>query len=430
MPIADAVGTTVGYLTLADVTQPISMILKEVYEPGIENLIHNLTPLMANIDQADDVTFEGAKAIMPIHVGRNASPMFQSVSGNSLTRLTEPGRQDLRRAEYDTREFYGRGMIVGPTAAKTRSPRGSYLEAFDFEMSGLAVDTGYYMNAAAYRDGRGVLATAAGAPVGNDLVVQNPGGFANDGPGTQYFVRGQRVGFVRGAALVGTPQEITAIDPSTNTLTFGGPPGGVVANDELVLVPTLSAPQLYETTYEAEAFGLRALIDDANPSHENVGLIDRDTVPEWRALVFDNATATPVSFGLLRSMSDAVEQAGNGLIRMFLMSHGLRAQIYALLQPNVRFAPMQLKGGFTAMSYDNRALIPDKHCTKGYIYGLDSSAIKKAVREDVHFADFGGSVIKRLDDRDAYQFVLQTYMQFCTKAPNRSAVARGLADPV
>jgi hypothetical protein len=85
-------------------------------------------------------------------------------------------------------------------------------------------------------DGIAVLGTVVGVS-GSTITVANPGGFTNNGPGTQYFREGMKVGFADdGTAALRdeSVRQITAVNHTAGTITLSSSVAGTVAAGDLI----------------------------------------------------------------------------------------------------------------------------------------------------------------------------------------------------
>ena len=433
----------------------IDAIFKEFYLPGMRELLNNKRILSRTIGQSSEGV-EGRYAVMSLNTGRNHGIGHIAEGG----KLPDPGRQQYNRATYSTKYGYGRILFTGPSMGSSRTDRGSFINVLDGEMRGLARDVQVDVNRILFGDGSGRLAriaSVAGAGATSVYTVDLPGGFtSNQGPGTQYLAPGMRVSFVnaagaslafRAAAVSGNhlAYKILAVDPANSTITIENPASlgaameitAAAAGDYVVRASEQTTTVTRDdTSFKNEPFGLAALVDDGNPfggtagETNYVGGIDATSNPWWQAYVIDNlGTPRPFTPDLLQQLQDGIDISGDGVVELYMTTHGIRrAYVNQMIQAKRFINTMTFDGGFKAIEYEGRPIVVDKDCTRGRIYGLDTSVMKQLMEADWQWLDSDGSVLDRMPNHDAYQACLFRYWELGTDARNRQGVVLDILD--
>lgn len=429
-------------------------ILKEMYRDGVRDLLNNSTVALKYMNRSEKVGIEGQYYVVPIRIGRNEGHGHIGENG----RLPDPGKQSFDRATYQSKWFYGRIKLTGPSMSASRSSRGSFIEAADAEISGLAQDMVRTMNRIVYGDGSGRLCRISPATTGSvtTATVDYPGGFANQGPGTQYLRSGMRVviGAPSSGAFggLGSIRYIKVTSTTANTIEFYDNPGltGAAAStavgsgtNRYLFMASSTDSALTETTdfsYMNEPEGLASIVDDGNPwgwesfggseSAHWLGRINRDAVPAWRSTVLDN-DGVPIAFypGMFNLLRDEMEVNGSNAPGLYLTSHGVRRAYFDSMSSGRTFMnTMKFDGGYDTLEHSGVPIVPDRDCTKGRIYALDLEAFLALYEEDYHWMDFDGNMFARMADRDAYQATLCRTHAFATDAPNKLAVIKDIQE--
>jgi len=454
--IPDAGFAKYGYQNLTnDVTVGItgsfsglSSIFKEFYLPGIIDLL-NSERVLSTYVQTRQTDISGKYAKLALRTGRNESTGMIEETGY----LPEPGDQQYDEALYRVHYIYNRITFTGPAVASSRNSRGAFVSIMDAEMTGQTEDMQHEVNRIRIGDGSGALARfdSAGSS-GNNFKLDNPGGFTNTGPGTQYVRPRMRVGFADDATGEltgdgGSPDNngfhIIQVDETNDTIQIarqGSTTPIAVStltgqslqdNDFLVKVSRWAGNRsLLDSGYNNEAFGIAALIDDGNPATRNVGNIDATATPVWNAPVIDNSgTAIPFNQGMLQRAINKLRQTSSGRVQLFFATYGLERAYLDTLTSQKRFvSTMDLDGGYEALTYNNIPIVPDKDATRGRIYGIDFTTLMDVTETDYFFLNQDGSVLERLPDRDAWQATLARYWNFATNARNRNVVIKDIQD--
>lgn len=407
--------------------------LKEWYRPGIVDNVNSATIGLMYFNRRP-LDAGGQSVQFEARTGRNQGRGYVWEFGQ----LPDPKRQQLARGSYITRNGYGRVLLTGQALSASRSDRGAFMRLLDVEMRGLAVDLAAQDNRIIYGDGSGRLARVSAVAAAPTYGVDQPGGFANPGSGTQYLETGMRVAFHDNSA---TPanfraevRTITSVDYVAGTITLDGTITSAGIGDYVHLASdtalTMSSGTNYlSSNFNAEPFGLAAIVADTNPALRNLGNISASTNAWWQSYIVDNGgTAVPFAQTLLNQAQDGVEQLGGGTVKMWLTSHGIRRKLVEQLLQGVRYVnTMELKGGYRAVEYNDRPVVPDKDCTRGRVYGIDPDLILMYQEFDWDWID-DGSVLVRLPDHDAYQAAMFKYWEMGTEERNKLCAVLDIQD--
>lgn len=437
-------------------SETIDAIFKKYYLPAVRDLLNNKKVLSRYIrTNTEDVA--GDEAIISVNTGRNEGIGYIDEQG----KLPDPGKQQYNTLRYRMRYLYIRILFSGPANSSSKNDRGAFIRVMDGEIKGAARDAQVEQNRVAFGDGSGRLARIS-AVNSTTYTLELPGGFTqNLGLGTQYIRDGMRVAVVRTDGVSGEVASAWATISSnrayyvinTNytagTIQLATTPGGTAAALSPVPSPgssenwylfraseASSSIQEQDSAIMNEPFGLAAIVDDSNPfggfsgGTNYLGGLDASTNAIWRAAVVDNA-GTPVAFNmdLFNQGADLVDQAGDGVVELWMTTHGIRRQYVNQLVASKRYVgTMELDGGYKAVTHNDRPVVVDKDCTRGRIYGLDLNTIMWFMENDYQWMDADGSILQRLLDKDAYQACLYRYNQLGTDARNRNVLIADILD--
>lgn len=405
-------------------------LLKEVYPLALRDLVNNWSALLEYVQMRNDFQVDGgAYHVIPVKTAREQGHNAHAESGA----LPDPINASVERATYTQRELSGRIKLSGRSMTSTATTRGAFLKNFEFKITSLAASMARDLNRQMFGDASGRLCQIVSGATTTSIVVNNPGGFANSGPGTQYLEEGMRIAFVSstGVLRTGTHPTITAIDRDSNTVTLSGAVATSANGDYVVRISNSSATSTNDSAYLNEVFGLAALVDDGNPwpgsgSTTNlVGQLSRETtgslvaVPRWRSSVRDNGgVAVPFHEDMANQIMDDIDIAAGTTVQMFMTTHGIRRQWVAQQVAAKRFTSLVLESGYKSISHAGIPVIPDRDCTKGRIYALNFDCLYMFIEKDWDFIDADGAVLHRLEDYHSFQATLYRFHEFGTDAPN------------
>lgn len=408
---------------IADATN----ILKEVYLPPIRELLNNSTVLLKYLEKEIQDS-EGKHFNIPLHVSRNEAAGVGRLENGTLPAA---GKQQYTNAQVPAKYLYSRIAVSGPVIAASKSNKGSFLRALDAEMRGVAKDTRRAFNRQLHGNGTDALGYWVSTTDGTHIVIDDSQGNA----GADFLQSGTML-----LDVVETDNATLRFTTGTTTVTRGavGATGrtclitssaGMTTGDYLVPAGTLGN----------QMQGIQGIISAADPVLPTGGLhgITVAAQPDWAAqsVGTDSATAAgrvDLSFPLIQQLftnisanSDYSEQD----IKLLLSSYQMRDMYVQLCQNERKFYNnMKLDGGFEAVSYNGKPLVPDFHCRHNRIYFIcpDSMALFRLA--DMDWMDKDGNILYRLSggDVDGYGATLFIYQDLGCKVRNANGVLLGI----
>lgn len=416
-------------------------ILKAVYLPPIRELLNNSTVLLKYLEKEIQET-EGLSFNIPLHVTRNEAAGDGRAEYSGSSNLPTAGKQGYSNAIVPSKFLYSRIAVSGPVIAATKSNKGSFLRALDAEMRGVAKDTRRSFNRQLHGTGTDALAfwqsTTNGTVATFDDALGNSGyDFLNTG-GQQVDVVQSDNSTLRFSNVLATRGALATQTASVwgRNVTFVST-AGMAAGDYLIRAGTLIAGSGKQMT------GIQAVISDGNPTLLAGGLhgVTVAAQPDWIAQVTYGAGSSEaattagradLSFPLLQQVfsniganSDFSEQD----IKLLLCSFQMRDQYVQLCRnERVFFNNMKLDGGFDAVSYNGKPLVPDVHCRHNRIYFIAPESMALFRLADLDWMDQDGNILYRLQggDADAYGATLFIYQELGCKVRNANGLLQNI----
>src|SRR3990167_7184303 len=218
--------------------QALDVTLKEVFEDGVAEGVHNKNPLR-DIIKTEKVPFKGLEIQRLMHTSRNVSPMF--VGEDSA--FAEAGQQGYARFNIDQKKLMSRLRMTWEVMQDSTATEGAFVSARKSEMEYLIEDMARKDEHALATDGRGVLALVDESDPDGDttLELDAPGGITNDSFGNRYVSAGMYIGFVNpstGALRASTTKaKVTAVNSDGTDVTVDAAAniGTAVANSDYVV---------------------------------------------------------------------------------------------------------------------------------------------------------------------------------------------------
>lgn len=400
-------------------------MLKVVYLPPIRELLNNSTVLLKYLEKEIQDT-EGTDFTIPLHVGRNEAA---GDGRGELVTLPTPGTQQFSKAIVPAKYLYSRIAVSGPVIAATKSNKGSFLRALDSEMRFVSKDTRRSFNRQLHGDGRDVLGFWVSG-TGTSPVVDDGQGNA----GADFFQSGsQLVDFIDSDNSTVHNSGITAtrgaVVATGRTITTSAAVSSAAAGDYFVRSGTLGK----------QMTGIQAVISDADPVLLAGGLhgITVAANPDWaaQAVGTDSATAAgrvDLSFPLMQQVFSAIASNSDfseADIKLLLCSYQMRDKYVELCRnERVFYNNMKLDGGFEAVSYNGKPLVPDVHARHHRIYFICPESMALFRLAELDWMDKDGSPLYRLSggDKDGYGATLFAYQELGVKVRNANGILRGI----
>jgi len=288
------------------------------------------------------------------------------------------------------------------------------------------------LNRQCWGDGFGLLGTASAAGTPSTSAVWTVA-FDND-RGVRYMKKGMICDFHESSTAIdqtASSVRISSINPNTKVVTFEkiadayrayhpesattrAYSNGVTAVAAASLLTRYGARLAAHTTSDTpyEMIGLNGMYDDGTLLAIFEGItIANDT--EFKANLITNSSVNrELSIDLMLSavdMTAARSTAGVDIIRMGL---GQRRKYFALLAPDIRFAPAKLKGGYETLGFSQNAaieIVVDPVSQPNRLYFEPTGAIKKYELKPIGWGGFDANKMHWREDYDQATMFLSCY---------------------
>lgn len=323
--------------------------------------------------------------------------------------------------------LYSRISISGPVIAATKSNKGSFLRALDAEMRGVAKDTRRSFNRQLHGDGRDALGfwvSGTGTSPVFDDGLGNPNGY-------DYFQSGSQTIDLISSAGAALHSGVTATRGAV------GATGRTITTGTALSSAASGAFAVRSGTFGKQMTGIGAVISAGDlPAALGGGGLHGVTVaaqPDWAAQIVygtgssEATTASgrvDLSFPLMQSVITAIASQSDydeSDIKLLLCSYQMRDKYVELCRnERVFYNNMKLDGGFEAVSYNGKPLVPDVHAKHNRISFICPDSMSIFRLADLDWMDKDGSILYRLSggDVDGYGATLFVYQELGCKVRN------------
>jgi Family of unknown function (DUF5309) len=387
-------------------------ILKEIYEPRIQDQLQNWLKTSKRIEQTSEgVTSEvgGKYVVFPTHVKRNHGIGARL----EMEQLPTAQNQGYARAQVQLAYEYGSVRLSGQSMELAQSNFQAFASVLDEEVNGIERDLAKDFNRQVYGTSVGALATVSGANSTVTIPTTN----------TQYLEVGMLVdifnstGTTLKSATGGV--SITAVNKNTNFVVATAPGTATAAGDIVVRQGNLNR----------EIVGLSQIVDDTSPLFN----IDPAVEATWKSVINSNSgTNRALSESLMVKMIDDIYTNGGNTTAIFT-TLGVRRAYFNLLTQQRRYCDTQeFEGGFKGLAFttDNGdvPVIADVDCQPNRMYFVNEKAIKIYRESDWSFMDRDGSKWQRVIGFDAYDATLYKYCQIGTHRRNTHGLVKDITE--
>lgn len=385
--------------------------LKDVYLPVVRDQLNRSNWLLSQVEKNTE-DFEGNRAIMLLHVGRNTGTGFRADGGD----LPTAGHQDRVRAYVGMKYSYGRIEVTGPTIKTMKSDKGSYVRAVDSEMKGVTDDLKRDWNEHLWSTGGGVLAVT-GVTTGSVTVV-----LAASTP-DQVFLNFREgvfvdIGTVGAPTTVASNRQVTAVDRSAKTITISG-----------AVVTTTTAHRIFQAGSGGTAIAPHGVPEIVSNADDDLYGVDTGLYPVWASSVVANGgTLTDT---LWEELLDDINIASSEDPSVLVAHHTALRTYAASLKDNKRFTDtVTLQGGFKAVSVATPAgvfpLMRDRDVNPAEAYAINTRHLQLFVLSDWEWMGEDGATLSRVSGKDAYEATLFKYAELATDQRNTHGKITGL----
>ena len=437
-----------------------SYILKTFYLPAIREQINNATVLLNRLKRnTEDVA--GKNATIAVHTGRNLGTIALPDGGL----LPDAGYQKVVETIVPMKYNYGRITVSGPTIKATRTEKGAFAKAIDYEMKGLIKDVSKDLNRQLWGSGYGILGRwqsgASTAQVIQKTYLPAAGGVGFGSTfGSKYLVPEGATGmeavivvYSTGASIVidATPlaPSAVALGAVSDTVTVTDPSvteavGTVYIKGNAtrsVLLGT-SDPSRYEM------MGIYGIVNDLDPDScftvGGVGTTGFTTAGTLQGLPVSNAfwqgnvlshsggrftAQRALTTELMQESVDAIEaqladDTGGSLSpTIILTTRAIRRKYAELLKADKRFIDWKvMDGGFKVLEFNTIPMAVDNDAHGGEMYFLYEPSMAIYQMSDLEWMDEDGNVLTKIAGYDAYEAILFAYWELGCSRRNVNAV--------
>ncbi len=385
-------------MAILDVTAAAEA-LKIDYLPGLRYQLNAATPVLAVLER-DTESVVGGEIRMALRYGRQGGTGARADSGD----LPTPNSRKTKQAAWQTKNIFARIQISDKTMKASRSNVGAFANLLEADLDDAMTDAKDMVSRMVFGDGTGNLATCAVNTATNTLSLSS----------VQFLSEGQFIDILNSSNVVTVAaRQITAVDEVASTITIDGAAVTTAATDYIVQAGN----------YNMELTGLGAVFTAGSTLYG----IPRATNTWFNPTII--AVNGEISEVTLQKAIDEAERKAGGAINFWASSYGVRRAYQNLLTATKQLAnTMELKGGFTVLTYNGKPFTADKYAPAGVLHGLDLTTWRLYQLADWGWLDEDGAVLSRVSGKAVWEATLAMYADLGCSKPRGNVKLTGVTE--
>lgn len=412
--------------TTADLTRLDAILKDRELQDGIVDTLNKATPFMERITQ--ELPISGRKGIYPVQFGANEGIYARPEKGTfGDSQVDEP---DL--AEVQAKYLYALFDITGPAMAMTGDSEGSFEEALALTLKNTIDGFKLDMARQVLGQGDGTIALIQSVTDTDTIVVDSAFGlttYKEDRP-VRNLIRANMpfdvIDAGDGTTKHGDNQAVSTVTHSGTgtTIDFASTDGSLTSAADGDYVTRAG-----NRNHEIEGFF--AAVDTAGSYHG----ITRSGKPAWQGTLVDAAdggsTAVPLDPDVLRDTLDLIMEQTGKEPDFITCNYKQRRNIYNLLAPQIRYAPMMLPGGLRedTLTFDDLPVVVERFFPAEHIGVVNTEFWYHTINTDTEWIQgLNGTVLHFDGNSDQFTAVLRTYRNLACLWPATNGLIYGLQE--
>jgi len=419
-------------------TTTLASVLKEFYLGPIREQIAQEANVLSMFKKAT-VSWQGKRAVVPLHVSRNSGVGAIAESGT----LPTAGNQGYDQLDITAKFVYGRFQVSGPAIASSKSSAGAFATYVGSELDKLVEDMANLENQLAVHGGKvlGFVWQKQAAATAWEYA----GRVSTTGLPLQVGNATDTVDFIRldTYAAVATNRQVTAITESQLTLSGGTPAttngAGEPAGTVFAIVASANSTIIggVANQFNNEPSGITSNL--ADPTAFGTDRTDATGTPALQSnfLLIDPVNDVYASLDLKRMQAALDALAEQGVDADVILTHPSMRAEYTDLLVGVNAANLYVdtdkkgKGGDAGfaggLGYNGKPMVISRHAHKGTFYFLRTKDWSFCELEAGGFMDKDGAMLSRVPNTDAYEGTWRHYYEVACTRPSAQCVLTGIS---
>ena len=382
-------------------------VLKVVYRELLANQLNIETDPLYNAiaNSTEGVTGKEVRIAAPFGVNGGIG------AGTETGTLPKSNGNQYKQFVSTLKNLYGTITISDKSMKASANNEGAFLTLLQSEIEGLKKTAKFNLSRMLHGDGVGILATASAVTAGLTFGITS---YKN-------LIEGLTIDILdassHAAVTNGTARRIVNVtrgaSPSITIDTEGG--NVTLAGTEIITV---------QQSYNAELTGLAEIFKDSGSLYG----VDR-TANYWMVPHIVTGVGS-ISDVKIQEAIDYMDEVAGSKANFMVCSSGVKRAYYAYLESTKRNVnSMDLKGGFSAISYNNQPLVSSRFAPAGTMKLLDTSQFTLYNMGDWDFLKGTmGNILNQIAGTPVWTASLVRYAELICKMPGGQSLLSGIQE--
>lgn len=380
-------------------------VLKIVYRELLANQLNTETEAFYNAIESSTEGVTGKEVRVAAPFGVNGGIGAGTETGN----LPKSNGNQYKQFVSTLKNLYGTITISDKSMKATKDNEGAFLSLLQGEIEGLKKTAKFNLSRMLYGDGSGVLTTAKVASATTTIGI-------ND---YKYLIEGLTIDILDGSTFApianGSARRIINVNRSaTPSITLDSEGGNVTtAGTEIITV---------QQSYNSEIIGLGEIF-------KNTGsLYGVDRAANYWMIPYLKDSVGAISDVKIQEAIDYLDEVAGSKVNFMICSSDVKRAYQAYMEATKRNVnTLDLKGGFSALSYNNIPLTSSKFAQSGTLKLLNTDDFKLYHMGDWDFLQGTmGSILNQIPGTPVWTASLVRYAELLCSHSGGQAELRGI----
>lgn len=373
--------------------------LKSYYIDVIKNQLNNNSNPFYNVIKNTDKCVNGSKIVKLAPYGLNGGFGF----GSDNDKLPKAGGNNYEEFVTTVKDMYGVIEISDKAIKASKSNAGAFVDLLNQEMEGLAAAAKFNYSRALFTDGTGKIASCTANSTASNVIGVDT---------VKYLTEGMIIDIISASGTVRHGgKRITSVVRQTNTITVDGSAITITSGDFITVQNSLNR----------ELTGLDAIFSETGTLYG----VDRSN-HNWMVPYINNSVGN-ITDDAIQEAIDYLEESCGSRVNYITCAHDVRRHYVKYIADTKRnIDPIELKGGFTAISYGGIPIYSDRHAKNGTMDLLNTNDFSFHYLADWGWLDNDGKILKQVGSYPVWTATLAKYGDLICDHPAGQARLSGI----
>lgn len=388
-------------------TQSADKALKSFYLDAVSDALNvKINPFMAKIKKSTaDVWGKDVRKLVRFGVSGGIG------AGTETGDLPVAHGTNYAQFVSSLKNLYGTIEISDKAMRASAHNEGAFVNLLEDEMQSLLKDSEFNFGRMLYGDGNGLIGKVITYPVMEDAILLEDVKKISEGMVVDFYNTSKKL--IDG----GKGRVVRKIDRVNNLVHLEGEPfaEGVLTEGVTIYL---------QNSYKNEITGLEAIFGD---SEELYGVQKSEN--QWME-PFVKKNVGDIDEITIQTAIDKIEERSGSKVNFIVCSTGVRrALVEYYKSKGVQMSPVELEGGYKALSFGGVPIVTDRFCPNGTMYLLNTDDFCLHQLCDWQWLEGeDGKILKQVPGKPVYTATLVKYAELMCYRPNGQGALYGITE--